>query len=302
MDKDSLNSLCSPIMNAYCGFVVCTSLAASFVVARAETNPSTSSAGPKIQFAQPVFDFGRVKAGEVVKHAFVFTNTGSANLEILDVKPGCGCTAAGTWDKLVEPGKTGSIPLQLNSTGFGGKITKSANIFCNDPAQSNVVLQITGTVWKPLELTPASAMFNLRSEDQTNETRILRIVSNLEEPVTLSDPVCSNAFFRAELKVVRPGKEFELLVTALTPITNATLHAPIAIKTSSREQPEINTYAYATVLPAISVMPESIVLAGAVVANSPHNVTIRNSSTNNLALYSPSINAPGGTVALRDLQ
>src|SRR5206468_6603052 len=62
-----------------------------------------ADAGPKIQFAEIVYDFGKVSSGEVVKHTFVFTNIGTAKLEIKDVRPGCGCTTAGTWDKEVEP-------------------------------------------------------------------------------------------------------------------------------------------------------------------------------------------------------
>ena len=42
----------------------------------------------KIQFADPVYDFGKVSSGEVVKHEFVFTNIGTATLEIKDVRPG----------------------------------------------------------------------------------------------------------------------------------------------------------------------------------------------------------------------
>src|SRR2546425_5861545 len=53
---------------------------------------------PKIQFASTEFDFGKVEAGFAVKHDFLFTNIGRATLEIRDVRPGCGCTAAGKWD------------------------------------------------------------------------------------------------------------------------------------------------------------------------------------------------------------
>ena len=94
------------------------------------TAPATI-AGPKIQFAETVHDFGKVTSGDVVRHDFVFTNLGTATLEIKDVRPGCGCTTAGNWDKLVEPGKTGAIPLQFNSAGFGGTVTKSAAVICN---------------------------------------------------------------------------------------------------------------------------------------------------------------------------
>src|SRR5258706_404987 len=104
--------------------------------------PETSR--PKIEFATQVFDFGKHSAGELMRHDFVFTNTGGALLEITAVRPGCGCTTAGAWDRRVQPGKTGVIPLQFNSANFNGKVTKSATVSCNDPGKSNLVLQITG--------------------------------------------------------------------------------------------------------------------------------------------------------------
>ena len=56
---------------------------------------SSAVGGPKIEFAEPKFDFGKVPAGEIIKHAFAFTNTGDQTLEIKDVRPSCGCTTAG---------------------------------------------------------------------------------------------------------------------------------------------------------------------------------------------------------------
>ena len=149
--------------------------------------PPGHTSGPRIEFATNVFNFGKVSSGEVVRHDFVFTNVGDATLEIKEVRPGCGCTTAGTWDKQVEPGKTGTIPLQLNSANMGGAVTKSATVTCNDPGKPKVVLQITGTVWKPIEVTPTTAVFNVSDESETNVTKVVRIVNNLEEPLELSD-------------------------------------------------------------------------------------------------------------------
>src|SRR4051812_42423431 len=215
----------------------------------AEDKPG-SGGNPQITFAEQTYDFQKVKSGEVVKHSFVFTNTGSATLNILEVKPGCGCTTAGTWDKTVEPGKTGSIPLQFNSAGFGGKVTKVATVTSDDPGHSNVVLQITGTVWRPIDFTPTMAMFNMPPDGQTNDTKMIHIVSNVDEPITLSEPECNNKSFRVELAVVKPGKEFDLKVTAIPPFTNAYTSAPITVKTSAKEMPQLNATAYVTVLPA----------------------------------------------------
>src|SRR5437870_1275821 len=106
---------------------------------------TTNAAAPHVQFDSLVYDFGKVGSSELVKHSFTFTNTGKSTLEIIDVRPGCGCTTAGAWDKKVEPGKTGIIPLQFNSANFGGSVLKQATVTCNDPGQSNVILQIKGT-------------------------------------------------------------------------------------------------------------------------------------------------------------
>src|SRR5947208_12891161 len=63
----------------------------------AET-PATPAAGtPHIQFATPVADFGKAKAGEPIKYTYYFTNTGDATLEVTHVQPSCGCTTARDW-------------------------------------------------------------------------------------------------------------------------------------------------------------------------------------------------------------
>src|ERR1039458_6231121 len=53
--------------------------------------------GPKIQFATPVYDFGRSKSGEPVKYTYVFTNTGDGLLILTAVQPQSWCTPAGGW-------------------------------------------------------------------------------------------------------------------------------------------------------------------------------------------------------------
>jgi hypothetical protein len=239
----------------------------------------------------------------VVKHSFVFTNTGTAKLEIKDVRPGCGCTTAGTWDKEVEPGKTGSIPLQFNSANFGGTIMKQATVTCNDPSQSNVVLQIKGTVWKPIDITPTMAVFNVSSESETNDTKVVRIVSNLDEPLTLSDLQCTNRSFRAELKTVRPGKEFELQITALAPFTAPSMVAPVTLKTSATNMPSINVSAYVAVQQPVTVSPTQILLAPGPFTNTVHHfVTVRNSGTNSLVLSDAKVSVPGAEVRVQETQ
>jgi hypothetical protein len=259
--------------------------------------------GPRIEFAGQVFDFGKVSAGELVRHDFVFTNTGKALLEITNVRPGCGCTTAGTWDRQVKPGKTGVIPLQFNSANFNGKVTKSASVTCNDPGKSNVVLEITGTVWKPIEITPTMVVFKVSDDIQTNETRVVRILNHLDNPLTLSDLQCTNRAFKAELKTVKPGNEFELLITAVPPFTSPSINALVSLKTSSPSMPTINVNAYVMVEQAVIVTPTQITLpAGPLTAAVNRTIMIRNTGTNSLVVSDVAVNIPGAEVRVREPQ
>src|SRR5215510_16198111 len=98
----------------FCGFLL---LSINVALCRAETPPApapaspapaadsgtTNGAGAKIQFATPIYDFGRIKSGEAVKYTYYFTNTGDTTLKITHVQPSCGCTTAGEYSKEVEP-------------------------------------------------------------------------------------------------------------------------------------------------------------------------------------------------------
>jgi hypothetical protein len=135
---------------------------------------------PKIVFAIPIYDFGRVKAGELVKYTYVFTNIGAAMFQISNVQVSCGCTTSGEWTHQVEPGKTGNIPIQFNSANFSGAVGKTITVTCNDTNQPAVILQIKGTIWKPIDLNPQFSVLNVTSEMPSNAITV-RILSN-EQP------------------------------------------------------------------------------------------------------------------------
>lgn len=258
--------------------------------------------GPKMQFATPIYDFGTVKIGELVKYTYVFTNAGGATLQVSNVQVSCGCTTAGEWTRQVEPGKTGSIPVQFNSSGFGGQIGKSITVTCNDTNQGVVVLQIKGNVWKPIDVMPQMAVLNVIAESPSAATTV-RIVSNEEAPLTLSAPEGNNAAFAAELKTNVPGKQFELVVRTVPPLPAGNAQGQITLKTSSTNVPVINVTAWANVQPVVVAMPAQIALPVAPLANPmPSAVSIRNNGTNTLTLSEPVVNAKGVDVQLKETE
>ena len=251
---------------------------------------ATPTDGAHIQFATPVYDFGKVSAGTIVKYDYVFTNTGNAMLTVSDVKVSCGCTTAGTWQRQVEPGKTGSIPIQFNSVNLSGPVLKSVSVTCNDSNQPMVALQLRGTIWKPIDVIPTYAVFNLLADSLTNETKAVRIVNYTSEPLTLSAPESGNKSFSAEIKTIIPGKEFELLITAVPPFTGTVIQTPILVKTSSTNVPVISVNAIAMIQQAIMVMPNQITLRSAPLPpNTLTGVTVRNNSATQVTITEPTV-------------
>jgi hypothetical protein len=260
--------------------------------------------GPRIEFAETKHDFGRVESGRMVKHDFVFTNTGSALLEITNVRTSCGCTTPGAWDRRVAPGKSGIIPVQFSSAGYGGPVTKMIVVFCNDPAQTNVTLRLEGTIWKPIDVMPAYAVFNLQPEVVTNEVRVIRIRSNLEEPVFIYEPTWTNRAFQAALKTVREGREFELAVDVVAPLEHPGITSTtIELKTSSPKMPLLTVAAHAVMQAAVIVTPAQVVLpAGPLTNRVVETIKIMNNTTHPLVLSEPSVNAQGVELEVREMQ
>src|SRR5437763_13104126 len=74
---------------------------------------STKSDGPRIQFSETTYDFGKVNPTDTLRHIFMATNLGNAVLKITDVHTGCGCTTDDEWDNKILQGQDGKIPIQF---------------------------------------------------------------------------------------------------------------------------------------------------------------------------------------------
>jgi hypothetical protein len=261
-----------------------------------------ASQGPKIQFAMPVYEFGKVQAGEMVKYSFVFTNTGDQLLEVTAVQPSCGCTAAGDWTRKVPPGQTGTVPIQFNSANFNGQVYKTISVTSNDRQRPTTVLQLKGTVWKSIELIPQYTVMNV-PPDAGSATATVRIVNHMEDPLMLLSLECNNAFFNATLVTNQPGKEYQLTLASSKELNSGNVQGKVTMRTSSAKTPTLDVPFWVNVQPVISVIPQRISLPAAPLkVKAPATVTIQNNSTNTLSLSDPVLNVPGVDVQIKEVQ
>jgi hypothetical protein len=108
-----------------------------------------------------------------------------------------------------------------------------------------------------------------------------------------------NALFKPELKVVRPGREWELVVTAVAPMPPPTQLATVLIRTSSTKVPAINVTTYASIPPLIAASPNQITLPpGPLKSPVTTKVNVRNNTSSAVTLSDLAINAPGAEAKL----
>jgi len=95
-----------------------------------------------VQFAEMEYDFGKVKAGEMVTHEYKFKNTGKEPLIISSAKGSCGCTVPEYPKEPIAPGASAAIKVQFDSKGKSGKQTKTVTIQANtDPNPTRLTIK-----------------------------------------------------------------------------------------------------------------------------------------------------------------
>ncbi len=254
---------------------------------------------PGIKFDEPIYDFGRIRAGGDVQHEYWFTNTGNGPLEILQVKPSCGCTVAGEFTKIVPPGETGKIPVKLATKSATGPMNKSIRVSTNaEGADATVTLQIKGEVWQAVEVTPRTVAFGRITPDDAanNPERKVTIQNNLEGEMKLGDVVSSNPSFSATLSPVEAGKKYEMKVTLVPPVKTGNMTGKLTMSTGVADMPTLEVSVYAFVVAPIEVSPARVTLTPG--RTEPQTVHMYVRSNVNKPFQVSELKAPNDTIKL----
>lgn len=90
-----------------------------------------ATAQAKIKFKSTKQSFGFVKKGEVVKVSFVFSNTGTEDLEILDAKAECSCTTVDFPKYMVKPNQTDTITVYFDTKSVYDRQDRIVEVISN---------------------------------------------------------------------------------------------------------------------------------------------------------------------------
>lgn len=132
----------------FLAFIFSFGISAQLVAQKPVVNQPLSNA--EITFQEKSFDFGDIQQGNQVSHKFVFQNTGSEPLMVLQVQTTCGCTAPEWPKKPIPPGESAEIVVNFNSTKKVGRQNKIITVYTNGK-KAEEKLKIVANILVPTE-------------------------------------------------------------------------------------------------------------------------------------------------------
>ena len=257
-------------------------------------------AGPRLAIEEPIHDFGEVWIKPTLKHTFVVTNTGEAVLKILNVKPTCGCTTNGEYDREIAPGGTGKIPLVLKTRNMT-KFNKFATVTTNDPGNASFKLSLTGTVKPYVTATPRS--LRLSGVRPTEEIREIVRLSIFSDDVELQVVESSKpSGFRATLQPGPEPRTFDLSIVGQPPFKEGINSAKILINTGLPDQPTITIPVIVNVPYRVQIKPTKLFVRDSSRAGRPYQVTVTNNGDTPVEVLSATTSIPNIKPRIEELE
>ncbi len=220
-------------------------------------------AKPQLTFTRMNHDFGSVDKGKEVSVAYEFKNTGQADLEILSVKPSCGCTSAKPEKQTYTPGESGVIPVTFDSSRFSGTVTKSITVTSNDPENPRQVLKLKGNIEVEVSIRPAGMTFANITRDKTMSHK-LRVTTDKLQQLEISELTSEPEYLKPEIIRV-DDRNVDIQVTlsgADIPQDKKAFTGIVRFKTNGVKQPDQSFRVSVRMLKPIQVSPGLVYFFG----------------------------------------
>lgn len=235
-----------------------------FVLALSMNVVEPPTDGPKLVIAKTQHDFGEVKKGITAQYSFKLKNTGSSDLQITNVAPACGCTTT-DYSRVIPPGQEGQISLALNTASYQGALTKTAEVFTNDPARPQFTLLISMVIVTPEGLPNGKRIGSVivtpvdrwSSQIPTGfpVSGLFSIFHDNPQPLKITKVEAGGETFKVTLNTLEEGKRFSVNFVGKEGLPLGVYHQTIKLTTDSKETPELSFDLDLRVVPPVSVNP-----------------------------------------------
>jgi len=196
-------------------------------------------AGPQLTFEKDVYDFHSVIQGKTVAHSFTFRNTGDAAATITRVSSSCGCTVANVSDKIIPPGKSGTIKAAFDSSDFYGPVSKEVFVYLGNQQKPAYILTMKGLVIEELVITPRQVnLGSVKAGVRKEVTVELENKGNKTVKITSLKTELPQATVSSGKKTLKPGEKTSLKISVIPRTDNRFVNGYLTITTNSQGKAE----------------------------------------------------------------
>lgn len=268
----------------------------------AASQPAFTGPPPVVKVDEPTVDFGKLISPETINATLKLKNVGEGTLTIESVQPTCGCTVMSNWAKTVPPGGTWETTATVRLTGYSGRVSKPVIVHTNDPKMREIRYTITGEVQARFAFEPSRTFqFQRCPRDKATSTTI-KIKNQLEKPVALKAASSDNKLFKADVREISPGREYELVVSTVPPVPDGFTQGKILIETDSKEEPRVEVSGFASVPPRLVLTPTMIPVPTPVAADTRRSLYLRNEGDTPVHIKEVKVSNPGILTEVNTMQ
>lgn len=151
---------------------------------------------------------------KIVTADFEFTNRSAKAVTVAKVDPTCSCISVKIKDGKLRyaPGESGLIRTEFDMGNFSGTVDKVVAVWLeNDPVDKpSVALTVRVHIPVLVSLDPKTLKWDLGGK---GEPQAIRITMKHANPIHITGVNSSSEAFKLDLKTLKDGESYELLVT-----------------------------------------------------------------------------------------
>ena len=149
---------------------------------------------------------------------FSFKNTSDKVVTITGLKPSCGCISATTEKMIYAPGESGRIAVVFKLQGRTGTQHKGLAITTDEQPGKPIYLYVDTTIPSSYEPSVKRVIWG---DGEARTAKTIRLTNRSETAFPLKKAVPSRDGVSVELKPIRDGFEYDLIITPSADSTHA---------------------------------------------------------------------------------
>ena len=162
----------------------------------------------ELNFESKVVELKAKPSDKQLDAEFTFKNNGKEPVEVTSVKVGCSCLSGVTDKKVYAPGESGKVAVVFTLGSFTGYQKKGLTVTTAD--QKSTRLEVGVQIPAVITITPEIVEWFVGDQP---EPKTFKVLVDHPDPIEILQVSCKREGFTHELKTVKAGREYEIVLT-----------------------------------------------------------------------------------------